>query len=88
MVAYRAPDAGLHSMFFIQRLQSNMDMHVETCDWCLQLGEDLELIRRSLSDAQDLSGYDMSSDGDLRVLYRHIKGERGLRCVGAGPVLV
>lgn len=44
--------------------------------WCLQLGGDLDLIRRSLSDAQDTAGYDLSSDGDLRVLYRHVKGGR------------
>jgi hypothetical protein len=42
---------------------------------CLQLGLELDLIRRSLSDAQDLSGYETSCDNDLRILYRHIKGE-------------
>lgn len=41
----------------------------------VQLGQELDLIHRSLSDAQDLDGFECSSDGDLRVLYRHVKGE-------------
>ncbi len=42
-----------------------------------QLGRELELIRRSLTDAQDLDGYMTSSDNDLKVMYRHVKGAFG-----------
>ena len=68
-------------------LQPALPISFESCP-PPQLGLELDLIRRSLSDAQDLSGYETSCDGDLRILYRHNKGGSELAdCMTSSPLI-
>ena len=70
-----------------QYLQPALPISFESCP-PPQLGLELDLIRRSLSDAQDLSGYETSCDGDLRILYRHNKGGSELAdCITSSPLI-